>query len=794
MGPVGFVARYDLRRRWWRLVALALLVGVAGAGVLATVAGARRTSSSLRRFQASSRSADIEFAVARPSSAQLDRLARAPGVAAVGRLVAYGLVVPRAPDFYSVGARVDHSFGVTVDRDRLVAGRAPDPDVPEEVTVGEGFAARLGLHVGDRFVAESFTGAQIARTLRGDHDVGPRAGPKLALHVVGIVRRPLDLGDRAASGGLLVLTPAFARAYADRIGVFGDRLRVRTDRRSDVPRVLAAAKRIFGPSLFLAQSLAVETQGASNAIDVLAVALWIGAGVAAAASIVTIGIVLARDTAAACADLAPLGDLGCTRLQRTGAFGVAAALVAGAGAVVAVAGAVALSPVLPVGVARRADPDIGVHVDVPVLALGAVAVVGIVLMVCLGAAYRAAARDRRGVAHAGARRPTWAARLSAHGSRPSLANGVRMAFEAGGQGRGRVPVRSAFVGAILGIVGVTAALVFATSLDRLVATPSRYGATWDFTAIDTTSNTPCGAETRGLTAVAGVAALSEVCSQNVQVDGRPTPGLAYRPLRGGGVRPDVVAGRAPGGPGEVALGAKTLAALHKRVGDHVRIATRAGARVYRVVGRAVLPTVAQAQPLADGAIFTGAGYAPIFDQNIFLRTFVGRYATGSDAPAVARRIAAVPDVTLGSGPTVPVEIDRLRQIDWLPVGLAALLGVLAIAAVGHALVVGSRRRRHDLALLKVLGFTRRQVRGVVAWQATTIALVGLVVGIPLGLLVGRLVWRRVADGLGVAVDASLPLLALMLVAAVAIALVNLVAVVPAGRAARCRTATVLRTE
>jgi len=47
MGAVGFVARHDLRRRWWRLVALAVLVGVAGAGVLATVAGARRTSTSL---------------------------------------------------------------------------------------------------------------------------------------------------------------------------------------------------------------------------------------------------------------------------------------------------------------------------------------------------------------------------------------------------------------------------------------------------------------------------------------------------------------------------------------------------------------------------------------------------------------------------------------------------------------------------------------------------------------------------------------------------------------------------
>src|SRR6476661_2414028 len=119
MGAVGFVARHDLRRRWWRLVALTVLVGVAGAGVLATVAGARRTSTSLERFQRSNRSADVEFAVGGASPAQLARLRQVPGVAAVGRLRAFGLTVPRAPDFFNVGTVDDDQFGVKVDRDRL---------------------------------------------------------------------------------------------------------------------------------------------------------------------------------------------------------------------------------------------------------------------------------------------------------------------------------------------------------------------------------------------------------------------------------------------------------------------------------------------------------------------------------------------------------------------------------------------------------------------------------------------------------------------------------------------------
>lgn len=68
----------------------------------------------------------------------------------------------------------------------------------------------------------------------------------------------------------------------------------------------------------------------------------------------------------------------------------------------------------------------------------------------------------------------------------------------------------------------------------------------------------------------------------------------------------------------------------------------------------------------------------------------------------------------------------LRQIDWVPISRAILLGTLGLLAVGHALVTSVRRRRGELAVLRTLGFTRGQVRAV-AWQATTIVPVGLVV-------------------------------------------------------------------
>ena len=57
----------------------------------------------------------------------------------------------------------------------------------------------------------------------------------------------------------------------------------------------------------------------------------------------------------------------------------------------------------------------------------------------------------------------------------------------------------------------------------------------------------------------------------------------------------------------------------------------------------------------------------------------------------------------------------------LPLALSAFLAVLAVGAVGHALSIAVRRRRHELAVLRALGLTRRQSRLVIVTQATLLA-------------------------------------------------------------------------
>src|SRR5205814_7051958 len=107
----------------------------------------------------------------------LDALRRVDGVAAVATLLAPGLQVPSAPELQSIGAIVDDQFGVVIDRDRIVAGRAPDPSVADEIAIGEGLAALLHLRIGDHLDTVSFTPEQVAAILGGQSDVGSPSGP-----------------------------------------------------------------------------------------------------------------------------------------------------------------------------------------------------------------------------------------------------------------------------------------------------------------------------------------------------------------------------------------------------------------------------------------------------------------------------------------------------------------------------------------------------------------------------------------------------------------------------------------
>ena len=106
-------------------------------------------------------------------------------------------------------------------------------------------------------------------------------------------------------------------------------------------------------------------------------------------------------------------------------------------------------------------------------------------------------------------------------------------------------------------------------------------------------------------------------------------------------------------------------------------------------------------------------------------------------------VAALPEVEAASTLAFVAEVRNIERVRSYPRALATFFAVLGVGSVAHLCVTAARRGRRDLAVAKALGFTRRQVRAVLAWQATIVIVVGLVAGIPLGLAAGRITWSAV---------------------------------------------------
>jgi putative ABC transport system permease protein len=103
----------------------------------------------------------------------------------------------------------------------------------------------------------------------------------------------------------------------------------------------------------------------------------------------------------------------------------------------------------------------------------------------------------------------------------------------------------------------------------------------------------------------------------------------------------------------------------------------------------------------------------------------------------------------------------------VPLAVGVVLALLLFATLAHTVLSTMRRRQIDLAVLRALGATRRQLESTMRWQ--TLMLIGsaLVVGIPLGLIANRIAWTAFTDRVGVSPGTVTPL-ALLAVGASAV--------------------------
>ena len=855
MGLVWIRARSELRSSWRAMVVLTLVLGIGGGIALTALAGARRTDTAIEQFVSFSRPDDGAFLFGSPTSppvvsgAPARSLDLLPGEQRVVDLPQVAQHF-RAPYLYLSSSRAgytgqsinaigvaDASLFHSVDRPLVIAGELPDANRPYDVAINEFTAEERHLHVGSHVRLYAASVAQFRNGALTDNvSRGPVAllGPSFTVQVTAIVRFPQDINavlplaarqDVSYEGQQnMYLTPAFLPKLATKLGIpvqqipslnfVGVRLRHGS---ADWNAFVAGAKAVGGSQVFASPgnvyNIRSAAASAQRGIHLEVVSLLLFGAIAALVTILLVSQAMARRIMLERDDYTILQSIGASRVQLIAIVLLRVALIGAAGSAVAVVVAVLGSPLMPIGPARQAEIHPGFNVDLQVLVLGFFALIVSVAVCALVPAWRVS----RPLAAAGGDtpggvQPARVATTVAHTWVPLVAAiGVRFGLDPG-RGRRRVPVVGAIASASLAIAAIVGTLTFGASLGHLVNSPRQQGWNWDVLVGNPNSTNDQESQSGALLAhnhfVAGysaIAILAGASQGNVVIDGKVVDSLlAFDPLKGS-VHPLLVDGHAPRAADQVVFATQTLEQLHRRVGQSVQVTGPGGKLItIHIVGRMISPSVGDlfTNSMGEGGWVSGSVVHqqqastqsdPTSAPPTVFTLFAVRYAPGvSKAAAFARLERDFRGTVLRQLPSE--DVINLQSVDQLPTLLAGLVVLMGVATVGNLLVSSVRQRRRDFAILKTLGFVRRQLMLVIAWQATSFSILALLIGLPLGVIGGRWSWILVASGIGSVSPPFVPVLAIAIVVPATLLIANFTAAWPGLKAARIAPAVEMRTE
>jgi len=816
-----------LKSSWRQMTVLALLTGILGAVTLGALAGARRTDAAYDRYLTSINASNVFVNVpgvlpGMPVTRPISLISSLPGVVSHATYIGLNAypVINGKVDYSFLTASINGSLDgeyFRQDRASVLAGALPSPDSTTTVVLTPVTARTFGVSVGStvryRFYRRGPSGQPLGQPINR------------SFRVAAIAEIPPALVDQSDEAEGTILPPGATRQLLSTYFYAWIGLRL-ADGAAGIPRLQgqlsALADRLErqinaetgqkGDDLsFTINRTDVVERQVQQAITPEVIALTVFGAIAAAALLVLVGQGLAQLVSRRGADIAVLRALGATRGQAALAAGLPGAMAVLGGMVLAVAGAIALSPLAPVGPVRRFDPSRGVAADPLVLGAGAAAGGVLLLGLVTVLAIRTASRPGAG---AGSRSSALARAAAAAGLPAAVVVGTRNALEPGRS----VPVRSALVGAIAAVAAVVTAVVFNASVAGLASHPARYGWNWD-TVIDAESGYGSfnpGVMKKLLGGQEAVAAWSEFAFTQLPVDGTYVPVLGLRRDLGS-VQPPTTAGRPLTGGDQIELGTVTLAALGKKIGDKVRVGIPPYTRTAVITGTVTLPSfgiggtehvsLGRGAMLPEATLMAATGTTrpsastnqsiPVFPSAVAIDWAAG--STAAQRAALIHRVtSANPDGTPGGTyemrSALASAVVNTEQMGGQPLALGVGLAAAAVLSLALTVLGLVRRRRHELALLKTIGMTRGQIRAVVAWQTTLTLLIAVLAGGPLGVVGGRLAWRAFAGSLGVAPIVEVPLAAVLLGLAAIVLVGNLLAELPAALAARTRPGVVLRTE
>jgi hypothetical protein len=306
-----------------------------------------------------------------------------------------------------------------------------------------------------------------------------------------------------------------------------------------------------------------------------------------------------------------------------------------------------------------------------------------------------------------------------------------------------------------------------------------------------------------------VSGITQGIAGFVPIDNVPTGVIVGTAMRGQ-LLFSTVSGHLPTGDGQIGLGATTMRQIGAHVGSVVDFPTKNGAVPMRVVSEVSFPVLAaESVSLGNGALLSTAGFLAAECPPGRLQTLCAQKVTeGLNTGGGALMVSVVPgplgqlDVrrylknyqSIASPPSTPISLVNLGEAVDFPLIFGLILAASGAATLAHMLVVSVARRRREIGLLKVLGFANSQVGSVVAWQATTLAGIGIIIGTPLGVVIGRAVWTAFARNLGAVPVPVVPIWFLVALLAGVVTVANLIAIGPALVATRSKPKELLRAQ
>jgi MacB-like periplasmic core domain/FtsX-like permease family len=805
-------AKADARSHTTSLVVITILIALAGAVSMAAFAGARRSATAYERFREETNEPEVILIGGEgcPLGPPLDlgEIGALPEVTAWqpgwmtfanvrdlhGEALLYESQAFEAT-LLAIGAGGDET-----PRPLMLEGR--EPRNADEIVLGYADENARRPRVGDVISLEMVKVGHEDAILSGEFDPGDVLQRQLS--VVGIGVLP---GEADTQAGALWGTGVLGEQLRDDVlgcdlGAFQLRGGL-ADTSGFLARVKGQAPDVF----FLDTATGVVVAGRASSLQTIVLRLF--GGLIALAALLMLGQTLVRRTLLVSTDAPILRALGMTHRQFVWSALAPAGVVAIIASAMGVVGAVALSPLLPLGEVGIYEPRPGIAIDGMVLLVGAIAIM-VGVLVCVGVPAWRMARVSTGVLGAAeygsSMRPSRVATsIAGLGLPVSAIAGTRLALEPG-HGPSATPVRSAVLGLTLAITSMVAAFGFASSMDRFTSTPALWGVDWDFA----TGHPFIGPQfqNEAIPIIAHDPSVSDVTVGNFQEQLRLVgPGgeaqvavWGTENLKGDPVDLTMLEGTWPRRDDEIALGAQTARVLGVGIDGTVRAELAGNHRELRVVGIPVFPDFGFGPGLGQGA-GTSMDIVRAFYPDATLNLVAARFAPGADQQVAVDRMNAQladvnPDILI-----TPIDTESLgdslthtRRSRLLPLAMALLLAMIAFATLVHVLVTSVRRRRRDLAILRTIGFRRRQIATTIAWQATTITAISSLVGVPLGFLVGRLGWSMFADQLGVVSEPAGAWSSALVVVPTVLVIANLVAIGPAMFARRTQPAQVLRSE